>query len=149
MPGTSGVGIGPSGHDAVERPLDPLAKSAPLGLHYQPRTKDAEMLTDGRLAADHPVDAWMDLALSIPRGSLKSSPETGHTLREVEYLDSKLEANVRSRVDAACLLRVSAGDVRIDRVQAQRVGAGYVAIVDYTNLRVHTQPTRQIRVNVR
>jgi len=148
MPGTSGVGIGPSGHDAVECPLDPLAQSAPLALHYQPATRDAEMLTDGRLAADHPVDAWMDLALGIRQGTLKSSPATGHTLHQIEYLDSRLEANVRSRVDAACKARIAAGDVRIDRVQAQRAGSGYVALIDYTNLRIQTQPTRQIRVNL-
>lgn len=148
MPGTSGVGIGPSGHDAVARPLDPLAKSPPLGLHYQPATRDAEMLTDGRLAADHPVDAWMDLALGIRQGTLKSSPETGHTLHQIAYLDSKLEANVRTRVLAACQRRIAAGDVRIDRVQVERFGAGFVAVVDYTNLRIQTQPTRPIRVNL-
>lgn len=148
MPGASGVGIGPSGHDYVATPTDPVAKTAPLGLHYQPATRDAEMLDDGRLAADHPVDAWMDLALSIRRGSLKSSPDVGHTLHEIEYLDSTLEANVRSRVAAACASRVAAGDVRIDRVQAQRAGTGYVALIDYTNLRTQTQPTRQIRVNL-
>lgn len=142
-------GIGPAGHAYVGRPLDPIAKDPPLALHYQPATRDAELLADGRLAADHPVDAWMDLALSIRRGSLKSSPSVGHTLHEIEYLDSRLEADVRSRVAAACAARVAAGDVRIDRVQAQRSGTGYVALVDYTNLRTQTRPTRQIRVNLR
>ena len=141
-------GIRPAGHASAGRPLDPLAEPPPPGLHFQPATRDAEMLPDGRLAADHPVDAWMDLALGIRQGTLKSSPETGHTLHQIAYLDAKLEANVRGRVLAACQRRIAAGDVRIDRVQAERFGAGFVAIVDYTNLRIQTQPTRQIRVNL-
>ena len=39
-------GIGPAGHAYVGRPLDPIAKDPPLALHYQPATRDAELLAE-------------------------------------------------------------------------------------------------------
>jgi hypothetical protein len=143
--GTSGSGIGPAGHDPVSAPSDQVVRTLPLALHFDPSTGDATMLSTGRLQADHPVDAWMDLTFSVRRGSLRSSPDVGHTLGEIRYQTATLEADVKDRINSAVSARVKAGDLRIDSIQVVRQQFGFVAITTYTNLRLASQPSRAVR----
>lgn len=145
--GTSGAGIGPAGHDPVTTSVA-VERTLPLALHFDPSTGDATMLSTGRLQADHPVDAWMDLTFSVPRGTLRSSPLVGHTLREIAYLTPKLDADVRDRVNSAVAARVKAGDLRIDSIRVVRQKVGFVALISYTNLRLASQPTRTLRTSI-
>ena len=145
--GTSGAGIGPAGHDPVTTSVG-VERTLPLALHFDPSTGDATMLSTGRLQADHPVDAWMDLTFSVPRGTLRSSPLVGHTLSEIQYLTSKLDADVRDRVNSAVAARVRAGDLRIDSIRVARQTVGFVVLISYTNLRLASQPARTLRTSI-
>lgn len=146
--GSSGFGVGPAGQDPLASPFETVTRERPQALHYQPADGDAVVLSNGQLQADHWVDAWMDLNLSVPRGSLRSSPTVGHTLREIKYLTSTLDADVRDRIASAAAPRVNAGDVRIDSIDVIRQKVGFVAVISYTNLRLASQPQRVVRTSI-
>lgn len=140
------AGLGVAGHPPLPTPSDAPAQSAPLALYYDPVTKDAVVLPTGELAGVHYVDARVALKLSIPRGSIPSVPELGHTLREIQYLADDLTSQVTNRVREAIADDVREGDIAIDRIDVQRGARGFACAVYYRNLRALGSAQRRATV---
>lgn len=80
--GDFSAGVGMAGLDPVfstkrkTRRLD-------VATFFDLSVRDAVLLEDGRITAAHPVDQQVQMSFAIERGTLRSAPEIGHTLRQL------------------------------------------------------------------
>lgn len=99
--GSFPAGVGPAGHAPVQ-PTPRVPTVQPAALRYEGATSDWVYGSDGRLRRVHPVDQGMALGLLVAQGSLRSSPDTGSTLRSIRYLNPNgLQARIEDAVRKA------------------------------------------------
>ena len=136
------AGLGPAGAVPVLSPTPGVAFAPPLGLDYDPLTRDAVLLSDGRLRGVLPVDAKVELLLCFPRGSIASVPTHGQTLRSIEYVTPRLDRQVRDAILDALADPIEAGDITVKTIVVQtnvpnaRGSSGFSAAVNYVNNRL-------------
>jgi hypothetical protein len=147
MPGVGSfpAGSGPAGALPVvdSAPRAPLAVGA---IRYEGRTRGWIQADDGQYVKVHPIEQAVALSMCTAKGSLKSAPQVGNTLFEIEYLGSPdQEADVEDRVRNAFPLSalVTAGDVEIVRIE-QDESNGLSVILYFKNLRA-TDPSKELR----
>jgi len=141
-------GTGPCGYDPIVTGT-PRTFTTPAAIRYDGASRSFVQDSAGLLTACHPVDRLMAIGLLVKRGSLASSPTTGHTLHEITDLGSpNLAREVSDRLtQAQPVARVlAAGDARIDSIEHEiRPHGGIAVAVHYTNLRATQDRARTIR----
>lgn len=120
--------------DANGRPKPPRA------LLWNHETHDYDRDDDGQYVESHPVDAAVDLALTVRRGSLPSAPDVGHDLAGIEPIGPRRDAKARAAVRKALQRLIARGDITILEIAVDGTDAGllYVAVT-YTNNRTGTE----------
>ncbi|HEY3254603.1 MAG TPA: hypothetical protein VGJ91_11665 [Polyangiaceae bacterium] len=147
MPGVGyfPAGSGPAGASpVVSSPRRaPVAKGA---LRYEGKTRGWVQDGSGQYVKLHPVEQAVALSMCTRKGSLKSAPNVGNTLFEVEYLDTPdIVADIEDRVRNAFPLSqlVAAGDVEIVKIDHD-VSNGLLVTLYFKNLRA-TDPSKELR----
>lgn len=130
--GDGGAGLGPDVDTQVARDVSP-----PHGLFFDPALMDFPIDADGHYESVHPVDAKVELALSLAFGSSPSAPAVGSTLRDIRIGSrAQMSADARQIVDTALALLIAAGDVRVASVVAYAANGWRARVeVTYQNLR--------------
>lgn len=148
MPGAGSfpAGTGPAG--AV-----PIAKSPPKSvvangaIRYEGSTRGWVRAEDGQYVKLHPIEQAVALAMCTRKGSLKSAPQVGNTLSQIEYLGAPdIGADVEDRVRNANPLAalVAAGDIEITKIDHDETN-GLTVVVYFKNLRA-TDPSKEVHV---
>lgn len=120
----------------------------PKAWRYDGRTKDLLVDSNGVAKTCHPIDQMMMIGLCTKRGSMKSTPEIGTTLHEIQYLGNpNLQAEVEQRVrDGNPIARLIAnGDVEIVAIEHEITTFGALLVaVSYINLRLDRNRVQRI-----
>jgi hypothetical protein len=143
--GSYAAGLGPAGHDPVPDASNPQALQTGA-VFFDPRTKNAVLLSDGTFQATHPVDQAAALAISLVLGTVGSVPTAGSSLADIAYTGADLEAQVTNRVNLALAKLLDAKDIDRLAVSVERIEGGFVMSVDYHNLRIIGRPVRSLKV---
>jgi hypothetical protein len=149
---TAGVypaGVGPAGIAPVTTTTS-VQVERPSAMRYEGSVSDW-MLYDatGGYQAVTPVEQGVILSLCVRRGQLKSSPTTGNTIHEIEYLGGEnLEADVRDRVLTSVPLKsfIADGSASVDKIVVQEHDNRLLAQVFFRDLT--RDPNRILRRNV-
>lgn len=147
MPGAGDfpAGSGPAGSDPIiTSPAAPTL--TPGAIRYEGRTRGWVMGDDGQYVKVHPIEQAVALSMCVRKGSLKSAPNVGNTLFEIEYLGTpELGADIEDRVRNSFPLSqlVANGDVEIVRIEHDEKDALAVALY-FKNLR-SVDPSKQLK----
>lgn len=96
--GSERAGSGSAGYDAPDSGILPV-KAPPVALRFEGSVKDWVKDTAGNYRSVTSTEQGMILSICVSQGQIKSSPKTGHTLREIKYLGANnLKADVENRV---------------------------------------------------
>lgn len=108
-----------------------------------PTTLDYERDASGRLRRRHWVDDAMWTICRTRKGSVRSAPQVGHTVQEIQYIDERTtKAQVVDRVKVAASNLLARNLVRIDTIDVDlSVQGAIIYQVNYTNL-VTAKPGR-------
>ncbi len=131
--GSSKAGLGLSGVDPVIPGSDPT-KTRVAAMRYEGSTQDWQLDVNGNFAAVTPNEQGVVLSLAIKQGDIKSSPTTGSTLHQIEYLGAQnLGADITNRVMTSNPIArlVAAKSVSIDKIDFQIVNRNKLAIAVY------------------
>lgn len=138
------MGASPAGEGAVET-VDALPTPT-AGVRYISPQGDfyIDPLTDG-FAEMSPTTQRVLIAIGTTLGSSTAYPDLG--IRDPIKLTERFEAACRNSVLVALRPMVTAGEIRVDEVKVQRVGASRVyRLVTFTDLQNDTQQTVQSRI---
>ena len=138
---------GPAGFNPPEDPSTPRDVSYLAAIEYDGATKSFPQDALGRLRELHPVDQMMAIGGLFPKGSVKSAPHIGHTLKEIPFLDApNIAADIRDRVELAEPIAtvLGRGDAEILRIDHWVQSGKLAAAIYYFNLvtdpkRLHTK----------
>jgi phage gp46-like protein len=135
------AGKGPAGFAPVAEISLKLAVDAPRAVNYDPQIKSFTS-TNGYYDSIHPVDQAVDLALTIPLGSIKSSPTTGNTLHLVGRNSGvRLAKDAEDRARLALKRLTDAGEINILFVDTDTTVRGQLKVaVTYQNLVTMAKP---------
>ena len=120
--GSTGAGRGGAGFTPPVQAVVPVV-APPVALRFEGSVKD--WVTDDSGANYRSVtstEQGMIMSIAVEQGQIKSSPLTGHTLREIVYLGQKnLQADVEDRLRNANPAKalIAAGKAAIVRVLVQ------------------------------
>jgi len=140
------AGIGPAGFDpaAAYQALAPA--QPPLAAQFDPSSKTFVFLKDGtgRLAAIHPVDQAVTLALCSSQGTIASVPDLGTTFDRLKRGSvASIQRECEMIVDRALDRLITANDIELRSVEVTRPIPGRVlVVVTYYNLRLADRATR-------
>lgn len=126
--------------------LPSVPRARPAAIHFDGTSRDFTRDSDGRYTAIHPVDSRVEMALMVEFGRFGSSASTGHSLRDIRYLDpTRLGAEVRDRVRRALKRLTDAGDITIENIEHDaRAASGALLVgVDYFNERLPDRARRR------
>jgi hypothetical protein len=137
MSGDLEAGEGEAG-EAIPSPVAGAKLVAPSALQLDPVTRRHVLNADGTFASLHPVDAQVVNALLIARGKLRSSPETGNGIWELQSPhEARAKAFVEDQVRLALRDLTSAGDITILAIVFETSGQYATLVgVDYYNNRL-------------
>lgn len=135
---------------AVPRPITPGNRPfrGPAAMMYDGASKDWLINADGRYKSVHPVDQGVVLSVLSRQGSIKSSPTTGSTLHEVEYLGGpELASDVDDRVKRSNPLAryLKSGAVTLKRVDVESSGSRLFVVVYYVNNLVNPNDQQSVQ----
>jgi len=139
--GSSPAGVGPAGFDPVKPLSGRPSQGAPIAAFVDARLRDVVVRADGIVAGTHPVDQEVVLAIIVARGTILAAPNTGSTLRAIEFGGPTLPTLVKDAVRLALATLVSNGDVAILAITEEDGNGGYRFALSYKNLRAGTTPT--------
>jgi hypothetical protein len=149
---TAGVypaGVGPSGVAPVSSTNAPRAQR-PTAMRYEGSVSDWTLYdATGGYQAVTPVEQGVVLSCCVERGQLKSSPKTGNTLHEIEYLGAEnLEADVRDRLLTSSPLDsfIADGSASVDKIVVEEEGNRLLARLFFRDLTA--DKTRLLRRNI-
>jgi hypothetical protein len=131
--GSARAGLGLSGVNPVIPGSDPT-KTNVVAMRYEGSTKDWELDANNNFAAVTPNEQGVVLSMSINQGDIKSSPTTGNTIGQIEYLGAtNLGQDVTNRVMTSNPIArlVAAGSVSIDKIDYKIVNKNKLAVVVY------------------
>lgn len=117
--GSSGAGLGLAGLDEVIVSVDPV-KSTVIALRYEGATKDWELDANNNFSGVTANEQGVALSICVRQGSILSSPTTGSTLHEIEYLGAiNLGADITNRVMTSNPIArlVAAKSVSIEKIE--------------------------------
>lgn len=147
--GSYGAGVGPAGIDPAQTPSTVSRDTQALALFWDPEISDFRVLDDGLLWTIHEVDQQTILALTIPLGSIPSSPETGSRFHLL-LLDKNIQAACEREASYALRRLIDAGDVKIVSVKQEIFNrSGLWVRVDYANLRLRDTTGRRPNAGVK
>lgn len=147
MPGAGSfpAGSGPAGSDPVLT-SDPRAALNKGAMRYEGSPRSWVQDESGQYVKLHPIEQAVALSMCTRKGTLKSAPNVGNTLFEIEHLGAPdLEKDVEDRVRNAFPLStlVAAGDVEIIRIDHDETNGLAVALY-FKNLRAKN-PSKQLK----
>lgn len=118
----------------------------PIATWYDPSVRAFVLTQLGEYAELHPVDHQAIFSFAIPEGAFPASPGFGLKIHRLDRCPSARLASTFAQIVAETWRRLTkAGDLRIDRTEAERNSSGQIlALAAYTNLR--TQIPQTIRV---
>lgn len=130
-------GVGPAGVAPISSSA-PIKVKRPVALRYEGVVSDWVIHSGtGAYQAVTPVEQGVVLSLCIRQGHIKSSPSTGNTLHEIEYLDSAtLAADIEDRVRRSNPLAryLAEGQVEVSRIEHERGAHGFKVAVYFKDL---------------
>lgn len=122
--------------DASGRPTPPRA------LTWNHSTHDYDRDDDGFYVEQHPVDAAVDLALTVQLGSLPCAPDIGHELAKIEPIGPRRDAKARAEVRRALARLIRSGDITILEIIVDGTAEGLLYVAPrYINNRTGTERT--------
>lgn len=136
------AGIGPAGYspvpDASGRPV-----AVPIAAFYDPALRGFPFDDNGEIVGVHPVDQEAALRVTIPLGSLRSSPLVGINWARIRLASgAALQRTIDDEVRTALRTLVNAGDVKINGSPLLPEAFGRpLFLVDYVNLRLSLRRT--------
>lgn len=135
------AGLGGAGFAPVASLSDKLVVDAPRAVNYDPQIKSFTS-TNGYYDSIHPVDQAVDLALTIPLGSIKSSPTTGNTFHLIGRQSGvRLAKDAEDRARMALKRITDAGQIQILAIDVDTSVISQVKIqVTYQNLVTKAKP---------
>lgn len=133
--GLDPAGLAPAGLDLPVTTERRDAKT-PQALVLDGATRNFVVNADGRFAATHWVDAKLFNRLRIRKGSVRSAPELGNDIANLDYIDPvTIEAYVRDKVRLATEDMIAAGEIAERSLELDLSVRGRVAYAyNYTNL---------------
>ncbi len=108
-------------------------------MRYEGSVKDWQLDEDNNFIGVTPNEQAVVLSMCIRQGSVKSSPETGNTLYQIEYLGSpNLGADITNRVMQSNPIArlVAEGSVSINKIDYQASRLGLKVAVYFSDLDV-------------
>lgn len=130
------AGYGPAGFDPAQDPTVLSSDIQGAVLFWDPATSDFQTLDTGLLATIHEVDQEVVLALTIPLGSIPSSPETGSRFHLLP-LGKTIQADCEREASYALRRVLARNDIKIVSVKQEIVNRSALWVrVDYINLRL-------------
>jgi len=131
-------GAGPAGWDPVAQPSETEQQTPTGSPVYEPRGRDFAG-ENGKWDQEHWIDQHVDLALFVEQGSVKSAPEVGHTLRQIQRLNPvTIQADVEDRIKQALSRLLETPVIEILSIDAQVPVKGQLRVaVVYRNLRTN------------
>src|SRR6478735_2864046 len=140
--GSSGAGSSLSGVDVVAVGTTPKKSPVPA-LRYEGSVRDWTLNQYGQFEAVTPNEQAVVLSICVKKGSVLSSPNTGSTFHEIEYLGSpNLGTDVTNRVMSSNPISrlVASGSVSISKVEYQVTKLGLKVAVYFVDL--ETDPNK-------
>jgi hypothetical protein len=126
--------------DASGRPTPPAA------LTWNHSEHDYNRDEDGFYVEQHPVDAFVDLALTVPLGSLPCAPDVGHELGGIEPIGPRRDAKARAAVRKALARIIKSGDITLGEIVVDGTSEGLLYVApSYVNNRTGTERTAVAR----
>lgn len=135
-----GLGTDPCGMSAcgldLQQPSGRSNRRIPDALAFDGQTRDFILDENGQYESDHPVDAKVFLICRTVIGTIRSAPELGQTVGQIQYIDPlTIQATVSDRFRTALQATVDAGEIRILRIEVESSPFGrIVTAVHYVNL---------------
>ena len=143
------AGAGPAGVAPVST-TSSVQVEPPTALRYEGSVSDWTLYDNtGGYQAVTPVEQGVILSCCVRRGQLKSSPNTGNTLHEIEYLGGEnLEADVRDRLLTSSPLDsyLKDGSAVVDRIVVETEGNRLLARLFFRDMT--RDPNRLLRRNL-
>lgn len=127
--GPAGVAPTVSGHTTTPK--------RPVAIRYEGVTRDWAHDADANYKAVTPVEQGVALALCVKQGDIKSSPTTGNTLHEIEYLGGPdLGADIRDRVLTSNPLArlIADGEAEVTKIDHEEAPNGFKVAVYFKDL---------------
>lgn len=131
--GSSRAGLGLSGVNPVIPGSDPR-KTVVAAMRYEGSIQDWELDSNFNFRAVTPNEQCVVLSLAVNQGEIRSSPTTGSTLRQIQYLGSdNLGQDITNRVLTSNPIArlLDAGSISIDKIDYKVVNRNKLAIVVY------------------
>lgn len=136
--GAGSAGSGLSGIDGVVVGTTSKKTIVPA-MRYEGSAKDWVLDVNGNFRAVSPNEQAVALSMSVKQGDIKSSPTTGNTLYQIEYLGSaNIGADVTNRVMQSNPIArlVADGSISIDKVDYSTKGKKLAVAVYFRDLDV-------------
>jgi len=111
----------------------------PAAIRFEGASRDWVLDQNGDYRRVTPNEQAVVLALSVRRGALKSSPNVGNTLLDIQYLGGvKLGADIEDRVRIANPIArlLAAGAISIDRIDHETRNGKLAVAVYFRDLQV-------------
>jgi hypothetical protein len=129
--GYAPAGVAPSESGYTTTPKRPVA------IRYEGSTRDWALDSAANYKAVTTVEQGVALSLCVKQGDIKSSPTTGNTLHEIEYLGgSDLGADIRDRVLTSNPLArlIADGEAEVTRIDHEEAMNGFKVAVYFKDL---------------
>ncbi len=133
--GLDPFGLAPAGLD-LPATTERRDATTPQALVLDGPTRQFVVNADGRFASTHWVDAKLFNRLRIRKGSVRSAPELGNDVGNLEYIDPlTIDAYVRDQIRLVTEDMIAAGEIAERSVELDLSERGRVAYAyNYVNL---------------
>ncbi len=136
--GSESAGSGLSGIGSVVIGITPKKTIVPA-MRFEGSSRDWELDAKNNFVAVTPNEQGVVLSMCVNQGDIKSSPTTGNTIGQIQYLGSpNLGADVTNRVMTSNPIArlVAAGAVSIEKIDYSTAGNKLAVVVYFRDLEV-------------
>lgn len=130
------AGLEPAGADPVQSGYTTTPKR-PVAIRFEGITRDWALDSAANYKAVTPVEQGVALSLCVKQGDIKSSPTTGNTLHQIEYLGgADLGADIRDRVLTSNPLArlVADREAEVTKIDHEEAANGFKVAVYFKDL---------------